>query len=289
VPFIRHTRDKRGYESTFVMHAYRPTSNEPNRTRVLYLFRTPSHVRIGRQALESEVMEALEHTHPDLSFDWTSLVREPVVVRPEAERPNRPPQRPAPRPAPVAVTPAPVVELEDESLLGRVLGPAAAALLRQRYTDLSQRILRRARTPEERDRLTERLKRLNPDDWSDEGSVRSGAQTVEAGWDAIAVELPSRRRGRRGGRRPGHEPGGAPTTATPGPGGGAETSPPPAQVSGIMDGEEDNAGNSSTYAGGPDRDADDTGHDAGVGPAETDAPASLTPAEPAGPDVPVDD
>src|SRR5262245_23208917 len=104
------------------MHAYRPTSNDPNRTRVLYLFRTPSHVKIGRQALEAEVMEALEHTHPDLSFDWTSLQREPLIVRPEPERPNRPAQRPAPRPA--AVVPTPVVELEDESLLGRVLGPA---------------------------------------------------------------------------------------------------------------------------------------------------------------------
>jgi hypothetical protein len=289
VPFIRHTRDKRGYESTYVMHAYRPTSNEPNRTRVLYLFRTPSHVRIGRQALEAEVMEALEHTHPDLSFDWTSLVREPVIVRPEPERPNRPPPRsapPRPAPAPVAV-PSPAIELVDESLLGRVIGAAAAARLRQRYTDLSQRIFRRARTPEERDRLTERLKRLNPDDWTDEGLVRSGAQTVEAEWDAIAVELPSRRRGRRGGRRRGHDHG-APGAAAPVPGGGVDVGPAPPEASGIMDGEDDNAG-SSTYADGPDRDADDTGHDPGVGPAETDHSDAGAPAEPTGPDVPVDD
>jgi hypothetical protein len=287
VPFIRHTRDKRGYESTYVMHAYRPTSNEPNRTRVLYLFRTPSHVRIGRQPLESEVMEALEHTHPDLSFDWTSLVREPVVVRSEPERPNRPPQRPPPRPVPPA--PPPVIELEDESLLGKVLGAAAAARLRQRYNDLSQRILRRARTPEERDRLNERLKRLNPDDWSDEGSVRSSAQSVEAEWDAIAVELPSRRRGRRGGRRRGQDLGAVPAAAALTPGGDAETHPAPPEASGIMDGEDDHAGNSSTYADGPDRAVDDPGHDPGVGAAEADHPDSVAPAEPAGPDVPVDD
>jgi len=287
VPFIRHTRDKRGYESTYVMHAYRPTSNEPNRTRVLYLFRTPSHVRIGRQALEAEVMEALEHTHPDLSFDWTSLVREPVVVRSEPERPNRP-QRPPPRPVPAAPPPV-VVELEDESLLGKVLGAAAAARLRQRYNDLSQRILRRARTPEERDRLTERLKRLNPDDWSDEGSVRSSAQSVEAEWDAIAVELPSRRRGRRGGRRRGQDQGLAPVAAALTPGGDAENRPAPPEASGIMDGEDDHAGNSSTYADGSDRDVDDPGHDPGVGAAEADHPDGGAPAEPAGPDVPVDD
>ena len=171
-------------------------------------------------------MEALEHTHPDLSFDWTSLVREPVVVRSEPERPNRPPQRPAPRPVPPAPPPV-VVELEDESLLGKVLGAVAAARLRQRYNDLSQRILRRARTPEERDRLTERLKRLNPDDWSDEGSVRSSAQSVEAEWDAIAVELPSRRRGRRGGRRRGQDQEAVPAAAALTPGGDAETRPAP--------------------------------------------------------------
>ena len=37
VPFIRHTRDKRGYESLLVMHAYRSSSHEGGRSRVLYL------------------------------------------------------------------------------------------------------------------------------------------------------------------------------------------------------------------------------------------------------------
>jgi hypothetical protein len=204
VPFIRYARDKRGYESTYVMHAYRPGQG-PQRARVLYLFRTPAHVKIGRKALEPEVMEALEHTHPDLSFDWTNLPSERPIEpsdprdRERDHRRSRPHGRgveaPASRPAPA---PPPVIE--DESPLGRVVGAERAARLRARYTELIVRIGRRSRTPEDRDRLAERLQRLNPEDWADEAAVRAVAFTVEAEWDAIAAELPSRRRGRRGGR-----------------------------------------------------------------------------------------
>ena len=75
MPFIRYTRDKRGYETTYVMHAYR-TAQGNGRTRVLYLFRSPALQRIGRQPLDDEARDGLEHTHPDLSFDWQALGRE---------------------------------------------------------------------------------------------------------------------------------------------------------------------------------------------------------------------
>ncbi len=68
MPFIRYTRDKRGYEVTFVMHAYRSPQGT-GRTRVLYLFRSPAHLQGGRQALDDEARDGLEHTHPDLTFD----------------------------------------------------------------------------------------------------------------------------------------------------------------------------------------------------------------------------
>ena len=213
MPFIRQVRDKRGYETTYVMHAYRPVPG-PQRTRVLYLFRSPSHLRFGRRALDEEAREALEHTHPDVSFDWTVLGRESAVLRSEPprdrDRYSRPtrqaPASPPPRPAPVV--------LDDETPLGRALGGQTAARLRARHADLVQRITRRARTPEDRDRLLEQAQRLNPDEWSDEAAVRAAAPGVEAAWDALVAELPARRRGRRGGRRrpegePGAETGGA--------------------------------------------------------------------------------
>jgi hypothetical protein len=214
VPFVRYARDKRGYESTYVMHAYRPGQG-PQRARVLYLFRTPAHVKIGRRALEPEVMEALEHTHPDLSFDWTNLPTErPAEAAEPRERDHRREWaahnrqsgrhgRPTPGGAPARVAsgpPSPPPVIEDESLLGRVLGAQRAAQLRGRYADLTLRIGRRSRTPEERDRLLERMQRLNPDEWGDEPAVRTAAACVETEWEAVTAELPGRRRGRRGGR-----------------------------------------------------------------------------------------
>jgi hypothetical protein len=97
----------------------------------------------------------------------------------------------------VATIPAVV---DDQSLLGRVLGAGQAVRLRARYQELIQRIARRATTPEQRDQLSERAARLNPDEWPDEGAVRAASRSVESEWAAIAEELPQRRRGRRGGR-----------------------------------------------------------------------------------------
>ncbi len=216
MPFIRRTRDKRGYESTYVMHAYRPAQG-PHRTRILYIFRSPAGSRIGREPLDGEVQEALEHTHPDLTFDWQALLREFAEPLPRGrpigrnEPPERAPRPPSPKPAhrPAAPDrapeppPAPAVVDDDHSILGQTLGAQHAARLRARYGEILQRIARRSRSPEERDRLVERARRLNPDDWPGEAEVRSAVATVEPEWLAIVADLPARRRGRRGGRRRG--------------------------------------------------------------------------------------
>jgi hypothetical protein len=203
VPFIRYTRDKRGYEVTYVMHGYRPTQG-PGRTRVLYFFRSPAHVRVGRRVLDEEAREALTHTHPDLTFDWHLLNESPPPRDddrshvPANRRPAR--REPSIRP-PVVAAPIVVAVVDDQSVLGRVLGASEAAALRQRYRDLLDRILRRARMPEDRDRLSERAERLNPDEWPDEAAIRLHVKTVEAEMGSVLAELPQRRRGRRGGRR----------------------------------------------------------------------------------------
>jgi len=210
VPFIRHSRDKRGYETTVVLHSARPGQGAP-RPRVLYLFRSPANLRVGRRAFDEEVVEALEHTHPEVAFDWPTLTRESAELRAEPDRPRRSGPRarhqasgrssPPSPPRRTALPPEPAVAVTDESILGAVLGASEAARLRQRHADLLQRIGRRARTPEDRVRLLERLQRLNPEDWPDEAAVRAGAAGLEGEFEAIAAELPARRRGRRGGRR----------------------------------------------------------------------------------------
>lgn len=211
MPFIRYSRDKRGYECTFVMHAYRPASG-PQQTRVLYLFRSPAHLTVGRKPLDDEVVEALEHTHPDLSFDWTALRREPRPEprpRPDARRrparrekaPPGGPRAPERQRPPADAAEAAEAAADDRTLLARVVGAREAGRLRGIHGDVLQRIARRARTPEDRDRLTERARRLNPDEWPEEAAVAAGVQSIESQWDALVAELPQRRRGRRGGRR----------------------------------------------------------------------------------------
>jgi len=226
VPFLRHARDKRGYETTFVMHSFRPGAGQAaGRTRLLYMFRTPSNRKVGRNLLDPEVMEALEHTHPDLTFDWISLLRTPALTAPDPDREksdrdrerdrdrgrqrrderrerkeSRDEGRKEGRREQAPAQPAPQIILEDDSSVGRALGAAEAARLRAAYAELAQRIVRRSRTPEERDRLTERALRLNPDEWADEAAIKDGAALFGAELEAIRQELPRRRRGRRGGR-----------------------------------------------------------------------------------------
>ncbi|MCC7007482.1 MAG: hypothetical protein IT184_01560 [Acidobacteria bacterium] len=207
MPSIRYARDKRGYETTCVVHQYRG-SGGPGPTRVLYLFRTPAHVTVGRRPLDDESRVALEHTHPDISFDWQGLSRDVASSREPAprvwrERGPRAARAEPPRPRPS----------DDTSTLGRALGAERAARLRGRYAELRDRVERRARTPEERQELIARLARLNPDDWPDERAAAAAAATIDADWDAILAALPQRRRGRRGGRRREETPGQAQGTS----------------------------------------------------------------------------
>jgi hypothetical protein len=252
----------------------------------LYVFRSPSSLKIGRKALDAEVVEALEHTHPDLSFDWTALHREIVTPRVEPrERPQKSTrkQKPEARPAAAAVEPAPIA-IDDQSLLGRVAGAADAARLRQRHADLLQRILRRARTPEDRDRLTERAVRLNPDDWPDEAAARAGLATIEGEWEVITAELPQRRRGRRGGRhRNERRPDQAGSDLIPEAGEAGEADPDAPDASGIMagDGASEREGTWTPGVGASAHDvapAADGGDDRGVG-ADAAGPADDLPGD----------
>ncbi|NQW05718.1 MAG: hypothetical protein HQ485_17065 [Acidobacteria bacterium] len=181
------------------MHAYRQGQGSA-RARVLYMFRSPSGVPMGRTSLDAEVREALEHTHPDLTFDWVGLLREPMPPPPRPDPRERGPRQRAARSERAAREARPPVVVEDGSLLGRTLGAIEATRLRARYAELNHRIARRGRTPEERDRLLEALAGTNPDTWTDETAVRAAQSKVDAQWDAITGELPRRRRGRRGGK-----------------------------------------------------------------------------------------
>jgi len=112
VPFLRVIRDKRGYETTYLMHWFQ--DNGRQRSRILYAFRTPSGTRVGRDALDPGLMRQLETTNPGIPFDWKAVLADRQVIEPTTEirrrRPKRgdeartaPPAPPAPVPAPKTV------------------------------------------------------------------------------------------------------------------------------------------------------------------------------------------
>lgn len=89
MPFLRLTRDRRGFENTFLMHADRPG----DRPRLLYWYRTAPGLVQGRAALDEDAIRAIEDQHPDIDFDWPAILALREVMTPEDEAPARPPQQ----------------------------------------------------------------------------------------------------------------------------------------------------------------------------------------------------
>jgi len=68
VPYLKFSRDKRGYESFFLLeHA-----------RVLFWFRTPPNVKVGREPFSDEVRRMIEAQNPELTFDWARFTSTPI-------------------------------------------------------------------------------------------------------------------------------------------------------------------------------------------------------------------
>jgi hypothetical protein len=82
------TRDRRGFENTYLMHADRPG----DRPRILYWYRTAPGIVLGRAPLDEDAIRAIEDQHPDIEFDWPAILALSEVMTPEDEAP-------APRPA----------------------------------------------------------------------------------------------------------------------------------------------------------------------------------------------
>ena len=135
MPYLRYSRDKRGYEHTYVLHG----SRAGGRPRILYWFRTPPHVVVGRDALDEEATKAIEASHPGLDFDWSKMHRErpkppsrSVAIPERMQRGNRRSSGPAPVKASprVSAKRVPAVEVASEATSGSgsqvVPGPSEA-------------------------------------------------------------------------------------------------------------------------------------------------------------------
>ncbi|MBA3232312.1 MAG: hypothetical protein H0T05_05780 [Acidobacteria bacterium] len=228
---MRFSRDKRGYEHTFVVHGERRRGR--SHSRVLYWFRTPPGVRVGRAPLDADAIRLIEEHNPNLEFDWPRILKgdgapadamsrsEPAERRPRQDRPrsdrtpaapripavSQPPERPAQQDAPreaiaEEVTPSPMVLAEPEpepapdTPAGARLGAEGLGRLRARYAEVIARILEKVEDPEGQTELKSRAERLNPDTWVTDGEVTEGLEQYETVYEALRAVV-GRRRTRR--------------------------------------------------------------------------------------------
>jgi len=88
VPFVRFSRDTRGYEHIYLIDAS-TRGGRASRARVLYWFRTPPGVKVGRKPFDEEVRRTLEKQNPHLVFDWKAIVSTAPPPEPEPWRERR--------------------------------------------------------------------------------------------------------------------------------------------------------------------------------------------------------
>jgi hypothetical protein len=86
--FLKFSRDKRGYEHFYLVQ---PSNRGKGRPRVLYWFRTPPNIKVGRSPFDPAIRRELEAQNPDVYFDWEAIVHTPVppVIEPERWRERR--------------------------------------------------------------------------------------------------------------------------------------------------------------------------------------------------------
>ncbi|MCC7126575.1 MAG: hypothetical protein IT178_17125 [Acidobacteria bacterium] len=226
MPFLRLTRDRRGFEHTYLLHADRPGE----KPRILYWYRTAPDVLIGRPALDEDAIRHIEDQHPHIEFDWPAIlalreamppeeeepiVRAPVVRRErrggrreQGGRPSAPPSPPRDRqatPAPadqaewspsadttdagdVVPTPEPA-RLTTRGLLEELVGREIATRLRARHAETMARIHER-----HFDELTlaawvARADALDPDTWLTPDAILDGVRDADRRFETLRDAL----------------------------------------------------------------------------------------------------
>jgi hypothetical protein len=230
VPFLRVIRDKRGYETTYLMDWHR--EGDRQRSHILYVFRTPGGARVGREPLDPEARREIEQRYPDISFDWNAVLKTQQIVEAPPERRPRRRRRPedqgeagpgegrAPSDAGSPATASPV-----PALIEGTTPDERVAFLAHWYPLLKERIQQRNYEPARREALAALAERLNPGLWSDADQISSGLQLAAEALDRLSRVLAKRRR--RGRRSASSGPGVAPA---PEGAGAADVASPPSSA-----------------------------------------------------------
>ncbi|MGH2500806.1 MAG: hypothetical protein ACRDF0_12065 [Candidatus Limnocylindria bacterium] len=218
MPFLRVIRDKRGYETTYLMHWYREGNRQ--RSRILYVFRTPGGVRVGRDGFEPEILRQIESSNPDVTFDWQAVMSNRQVIEPTLEARRRrlrrddapagseaDPQDPqdssgaagASRKPPEPQKPDPPRPAIPASIEGAT-PDEQVAFLAHWYPIVRERILRRTSDPSRQEALFALAERLNPAAWTDADEITTGLQQAAETLERFSYVFAKRRRRPR--RRP---------------------------------------------------------------------------------------
>jgi hypothetical protein len=211
VPFLRLTRDSRGYENTFLLHVAHPGEHP----RVLYWYRSAPGVRVGRPPLDEDAIRTIEDRHPDIEFDWPHILEVGATIAPEVERrPERPRRRPrAEENAPVTAgeseagalegTAYPTIESAQDpaaapvetrparpqsTLLDELVGREIAARLRERFAEIAARVAA-VPDPSARAAWHVRADPLDPDSWVTPEAVLRGVEQADRMFDELRREL----------------------------------------------------------------------------------------------------
>jgi hypothetical protein len=208
VPFLRVIRDKRGYETTYLMDWYHESGRQ--RSRVLYAFRGPGGVRVGRLPLEPATMHELEVCYPAVTFDWKTIFADRQVIEsgPDLRR-RRPRREEAPsetaeipaKPAPkVQVPPSPPAHPAIPSVLEGDTPADRMAFLTNWYPKVRERVEHRTTDPARREALLTLAERLNPSAWDVSADLTEPLAHAAEALERLARVL-TRRRRRSGKRR----------------------------------------------------------------------------------------
>jgi hypothetical protein len=218
VPFLRVIRDKRGYETTYLMHWFRDGNRQ--RSRILYVFRTPGGVRVGRDPLDPAVLRELESRHPEIAFEWKAIRDNQQVIEPAVDQRRRRPKVEETA-APITPQPAPSAVVETTSQQGdgaprlqpipsAIAGTTAdeqIAFLQEWYPLVRERIDLRISDAVRRETLQALAERLNPSAWTDADQITAGLpQAGEALERLSRVFARRRRRGKRRATEPATPP-----------------------------------------------------------------------------------
>jgi hypothetical protein len=209
VPFLRLTRDRRGIENTFLLHA----DHAGGRPRLLYWYRTAPGISVGRPPLDEEAIRTIEDSHPHIDFDWPAILALCEVMTLEEEpplvRPKRKPRKERDEPAEAAassdeaeidvsseradVVEPPIEDVEEEpappGLLEELVGREIATRLRTRYADIRTLVYERENDPAAREARLRAAEPLNPDGWTTPEGVLEGVQRADALYERLRAEL----------------------------------------------------------------------------------------------------